>query len=143
MNSIKSIYFYLKKNKFIREIREIYHIFYLRGTSPSVQWVKRFVVEPPGQQPITNIPIAAFDESWSACARPNVTAGSTTNWESMPIPIPIGRRRWLIKFSMSMVQPIPSIMTTKVPVILISEANLRAKAVCVNPKVEFETDPLL
>ena len=99
---------------------------YLRGTSPSDQYVNTLDVDPPGQQPITNIPMAASGSICRAWAKPNVTNGNTINWDNIPMAAPIGLRRCFMSALISMVLPIPNMININVVVMTISDAIFSA-----------------
>ena len=65
---------------------------YLKQTSPSVQYVNRFETVPPGEHPITSMPIAKGASICRACAKAKVSNGITANCDTKPTSTPTGRR---------------------------------------------------
>ena len=112
-------------NEPILKTLEVGPLFYLRGTSPPTQYVKTLEVDPLGQQPTTSIPSAAALGNISACAKPNVTNGKTTNCDVIPISIPIGRLMCFHKGSISVALPIPNMMVTSVTLMTTSNTSFR------------------
>ena len=87
--------------------------------------MKTLEVDPLGQQPTTSIPSAAALGNISACAKPNVTNGKTTNCDIIPIRIPIGRLMCFHKGSISVALPIPNMMVTRVTLMTTSNTSFR------------------
>ena len=96
------------------------------ATSPFARWVRMFDTLPGGQQATRIMPSATEPRTSSASVSRNVSAGSSRNWATTPIPITTGRRAAALKSSILVSSAMPKRIAPMTILSVVSEPSSKA-----------------